>query len=123
MITALRDHDLVGLDTAIFVYFFEGVQDYANLVAPVFEAIETGVFHGATSAITLMELAVRPLQLGRRDIADEYEVRLDIFPNLTIRDVSRTTLRQAAQLIARHQLHGPDHCISRPVLKAARPRS
>lgn len=108
MIDRLSAHDRVGLDTPIFIYHLEGVRRYAELVAPVFDAIELGTFHGVTSIITLLELAVRPLQLGRPDVADEYEVRLEFFPNLTIHEFSRATVRIASMLMAQHQLHGPD---------------
>jgi len=108
VIDRLSAHDLVGLDTSIFIYHLEGVRNYAELVAPVFDAIETGSLHGVTSLITLLELVVRPLQMGRPDIADEYEVRLEDFPNLTIRGFSRATVRLASTLIAQHRLQGPD---------------
>lgn len=108
MINVLRSHDLVGLDTPIFIYHLEGTHGYSDLVAPVFDDIEAGVFRGTTSIVTLMELAIRPIQLGRPDIADEYEARLVIFPNLSIREFSRQTMRQAATLRARYQLRAPD---------------
>jgi hypothetical protein len=43
-----------------------------------------------------MELVTGPLKLGRQDIADEYEVLLDHFPNLSILPLSRTILLDAA---------------------------
>jgi predicted nucleic acid-binding protein len=108
VIDRLSSHELVGLDTSIFIYHLEGVRNCAELVAPVFDAIETGTIHGVTSLITLLELAVRPLQLGRPDIADQFEVRLEIFPNLTIHGFSRATIRLASMLMAQHRLQGPD---------------
>lgn len=55
-----------------------------------------------------MELAVRPLQLGRPDVADEYEVLVANFPHLTITDIERPTVRRAAELRARHGLRPAD---------------
>jgi predicted nucleic acid-binding protein len=108
VIDRLSTHDLVGLDTPIFIYHLEGVQRYAEFAALVFDAIELGTFNGVTSPITFLELAVRPFQLGRPDVADEYEARLELFPNLTVSELSRATVRMASMLMARHQLHGPD---------------
>lgn len=108
MIDVLQSHNLVGVDTSIFIYYLEGVRDYAELVEPVFDEIEAGSFGGVTSIVTLLELAVRPIQIGRPDIADEYEARLTIFPNLSIREFSQHTMRQAATLRARYQLRTPD---------------
>jgi predicted nucleic acid-binding protein len=48
------------------------------------------------------------LQLGRQDVADDYEVLLDHFPNLELKPVSREILLEAASLRARHRLRTPD---------------
>ena len=55
-----------------------------------------------------MELTVRPLQLGRQDVADEYEVLIDDFPNLELAAISRDILLEAAALRARYKLRIPD---------------
>jgi predicted nucleic acid-binding protein len=57
----------------------------------------------------LLELTFRPLQLGRQDdVADDYEVLLDHFPNLELEPVSRDIPIEAAGLRARHRLRTPD---------------
>jgi uncharacterized protein len=58
--------------------------------------------------LTLLELTVRPLQLGRQDVADEYELLLDHFPNLQLAPITREILLLAAGLGARHRLRTPD---------------
>jgi hypothetical protein len=50
----------------------------------VIQSLEEGRFRGIVSELTLLELAVRPLQLGRRDVADEYELLLSYFPNVEL---------------------------------------
>jgi predicted nucleic acid-binding protein len=57
---------------------------------------------------SLLELTVRPLQLGRQDVADEYELLLSYFPNLDLEPVSKEVLLGAAALRARHRLLTPD---------------
>jgi predicted nucleic acid-binding protein len=58
----------------------------------------------ASSELTLLELTVRPLQLGRQDAADNYELLLSHFPNLELAPVTREILLLAAGLRARHRL-------------------
>jgi predicted nucleic acid-binding protein len=55
-----------------------------------------------------LELTVRPLQLGRQDVADEYELLLSHFPNVQLEPVTREILLAAAALRARYRLRTPD---------------
>ena len=70
---ALRRHERIGLDTPVFVYHIEGASPYAAPAGRVFEELANGAFAGVTSVLTLTELTVKPLQLGRLEVADEYE--------------------------------------------------
>lgn len=106
--SALRAHQRVGLDTSVFIYHLEGTSRYAPCVASVFGELAYGSFQGITSVLTLMELTVKPLQLGRPDVADEYEVLLSNYPNLTIVDVDKATARSAAGLRATYRLRPAD---------------
>lgn len=99
---------VIGLDTSIFVYFLESSPRYASLAEIAFKGIEGGKWQGVTSTITLMEIAVRPWQLGREMAAREYEAILVHFPNLSIVDVDRNVARTAAQLRARYNVSPPD---------------
>jgi predicted nucleic acid-binding protein len=105
---ALRGHSRVGLDTSVFIYHLEGSSRYAPSVETVFDALAAGSFSGVTSVLTLMELTVRPLQLGRPEVADEYEVILANYPNLTIVEIGRSTARRAAELRADYRLRPAD---------------
>lgn len=99
---------LVGLDTMAFIYHIEQAPPYAAVVRPFFEALEQGALRAVTSVLTLMELAVRPLQMQRPEVADDYELLLVHFPNLTIVDVDRTITRRAAELRAAYRLRPAD---------------
>ena len=65
----LQAHDVIGLDTSIFIYQFEAHPRYLPLATAVLSGVAAGERQGVTSAITLMELTVRPHQLGRRAVA------------------------------------------------------
>jgi predicted nucleic acid-binding protein len=105
---ALERHELVGIDTSIFIYHLEASTRFANPASEALRALVTGAFHGVTSVITLMEISVLPLRLGRPAAADEYERTLSSFPHLQIVDVDRAVARQAAKLRATYRLHPAD---------------
>lgn len=98
----------MGLDTAVFIYHIEGSPRFAGPAGIVFAELNRGTFQGLTSVLTLMELAVKPLQLGRQDIADEYEVVLAAYPHLRVVPLDRGTARRAAELRASSRLRPAD---------------
>jgi predicted nucleic acid-binding protein len=105
---ALRRHERVGLDTPVFIYHIEGTARFAEPAGVVLDELAGGAFAGVTSVLTLMEIAVRPLQVGRPEVAEEYEVLLANYPNLAIAAIDRPTARRAAELRARHRLRPAD---------------
>lgn len=92
----------------VFVYSLEMPSRLAALAKQVLDAVESSAVTAVTSEITIMELMVRPLQLGQTDIASGYETLLSNFPNLTIAELPRFATRKAAELRARHGLHALD---------------
>lgn len=98
----------VGLDTSVFIYHFEKHPVFSPLTQELLSSIETGVRKGITSSITLMEIIVKPLSLGRNNIARKYEALLMNFPNLKVVDLDRDVIRQAARLRVEYRLRPPD---------------
>lgn len=98
----------VGLDTSILIYHLEAHPNYAPLTEELLNGIEQNRWRAVTSVITLMELTVKPWQLGRQDIARQYETLLFHFPNLSIVPIDREIARHAAQLRAKFALRPPD---------------
>ena len=105
---ALRGHQRVLIDSSVWIYHFEQHTEFGAPASRVIEGLEEGAFRGVTSELTLLELTVRPLQLGRQDVADEYELLLSYFPNLELEPISREILLDAAALRARYRLRTPD---------------
>lgn len=99
---------VIGLDTSIFIYFLENNPKYGPLAQITINGIEKGKWQGVTSTITLMEITVRPWQLGNEMVAREYEAVLVHFPNLSVIDVDRNVARAAAQLRAKYSVSPPD---------------
>jgi predicted nucleic acid-binding protein len=105
---ALRRHERIGLDTPIFIYHLEGTTHLAGLAGVAWDELAGGGFSGMTSVLTLMEIAVKPLQLRRPDIAEEYEVLLANYSNLVIAALDRPTARREAELRAGYRLRPAD---------------
>ena len=101
-------HKRVLIDTSIWIYHLEQHPQFGAAAGKVIELLEEGRFRGVASELTLLEVTVRPLQLGRQDVADEYELLLGYFPNLDLEPINREILLEAAALRARQRLRTPD---------------
>ena len=101
-------HRRVLIDTSVWIYHFEQHSTFGEAAGRVIEELEAGRFRGIASELTLLEIIVKPLQLGRQDAADDYETLLSYFPNLDLVPISRAILLDAAGLRARHRLRTPD---------------
>lgn len=104
----LAGHAVIGLDTVIFIYHLEAHPRYQPLTQELLAGIQAGRQTAMTSTITVMELTVRPWQVGRPAVAREYEALLVHFPHLTLADVTRDVARRAAQLRAHYRLRPAD---------------
>jgi predicted nucleic acid-binding protein len=101
-------HQRVLIDTAVWIYHFEEHSKFGEAAGHVIEQLEAGKFRGIASELTLLEIIVKPLQMGRQDAADDYEILLSYFPNLDLIPISRAILLDAAGLRAHHRLRTPD---------------
>lgn len=104
----LAGHTVLGLDTSVFIYHLEAHPCYLPLTMILLAGVQAGQWRAVTSTVTLMELTVRPWQLGRAAVAREYEALLVHFPHLTVADVTRDVARRAAQLRAIYSLRPAD---------------
>ncbi len=108
LIDRLTAQPIIGLDTSIFIYHLEAHPIYLPLTQIVLSGVEAGKWTGITSTITLMEISVRPYQLGRQDIARKYEALLVNFPSLIVADIDREVARWAAKLRTRYNIRPAD---------------
>ena len=108
IVRALQFHKLTGFDTSVFVYHVERSVSYAPLTSLVLDSVAAGSFAAVTSILTLMELTVQPLQRGRRDLAEQYEIFVTEHPNLTVAPIDTVMVRTAAELRAAYRLRAID---------------
>lgn len=105
---AIAQFPTLGLDTCIFIYHLEQHPRYQPLTQVLLQTIESGECQAIASVLSVMELAVRPWQLDRPDIALDYARILEEFPNLGVADVTTQIAQEAARLRAQYQLRSPD---------------
>lgn len=108
IVDALRDTSRIGIDTPVFIYHIEQTSPRAAAASSVLRAVADGRLQGVTSVITMLEVTVQPLRLGRAEIADAYEALLEDIPNLTIVDLDARVTRIGAELRATYGLRTPD---------------
>lgn len=104
----LGQHRRVLIDTSVWIYHLEQNPQFAAAAGRVIECMQDGKFRGMSSELTLLELTVRPLQLGRQDVADDYELLLAHFPYFELEPIKRSVLLEAAGIRARLRLPTPD---------------
>ena len=104
----LARHQVIGLDTAVFIYHLEAHPTYLPLTQKVLQQVQGGTCTAVISTVTIMELTVHPWRQQRADIARQYEAVLAHFPHLQIKDVTRDVSRRAAQLQAYYNLNPAD---------------
>jgi predicted nucleic acid-binding protein len=114
----LGAHIVIALDSCVWNYHPEKHPEYAALTRQALEVVEGGSCRAVSSELTLLKIMVRPLQMELQDVADEYELLLSSFPNLSLEPISRDILLQAATLRARHGLRTPDAIVSATAMSA-----
>jgi len=68
------NHRRVLIDTSVWIYHLDQHPRFATPAGEAIENPEVGKFRGIASELPLLELTVEPLQLGRQDVADDYEL-------------------------------------------------
>ena len=98
----------VFIDTAPFVYFIERKQPYADLLRPVFNAIDAGELRAFTSTISCSETLVIPCRQGNQKLISTYETLLTETPDLAILPFDLPLARKTAEIRAAHGTKTPD---------------
>jgi predicted nucleic acid-binding protein len=98
----------VGVDTAVFIYFIEENERFLPVIAPLFEAADSGKLQLVVSALTLLEVLVVLYRAGDAALAQRYEAVLTRSRGVRMLDLTRDHLRLAAQLRAATGVATPD---------------
>jgi predicted nucleic acid-binding protein len=108
LIAEIGTGSLVGVDTAVFIYFIEEDPRFLPVVLPLFKQADEGRRHLVTSALTLLEVLVVPYRAANRQLAERYEALLTRSRGIRLIDVIRDQLRAAADLRAATDVKTPD---------------
>jgi predicted nucleic acid-binding protein len=108
LVERLRGSRRVFLDSMTLIYFIEEHAVYRPILRPVFELVASGGLFGLSSYITLLEVLVRPLRKGRRDLAAAYKDRLTQSGHFALFPVDRFVAEQGAEIRARFDFQTPD---------------
>lgn len=102
----------VYLDTNVFVYFLDRNPNYFPVVAPIIEAIESGLIIGYTGDAAIAETLVKPYQTDNLALAASFKAFFRTEDFLSIQPHDAETFDLAAQLRAKRGLKFIDalHC-------------
>lgn len=104
----LARHKVIGIDTVPFIYHIEEDPTYKAMTTALFTYLEQGTVKGVTSAITIMEILVRPKALGDEIAVEDYKLLLTTYPNLKIKEIDVEVAERAADLRSTYRLRPPD---------------
>lgn len=90
----------VYLDTNIFVYFLDRNPDYFPVVAPIIEAVDSGVIIGHTGDAAIAETLVKPYQTGNQSLVANFKAFFSTEDFLSICPHDAGAFDLAAQLRA-----------------------
>lgn len=105
---ALKGREGVVLDTMVWIYLFEDHPRYAQACERLVRAAADGVFSGIISPISIAELIVKPLQMGRMEIAERYRMAAHTMKGITPRALDAEVGYMAGALRARYKRPLPD---------------
>ncbi|MGC1310222.1 MAG: type II toxin-antitoxin system VapC family toxin [Phormidesmis sp.] len=100
--------DRIYLDANIWIYALEAVSEYSQMLAPLFEAADTGSITLVTSELSLAEILVKPIKQANVLEQALYSEAIISNDSLTVVPVDRSVLIRAARTRASTKLKLPD---------------
>ena len=104
----LKSSDIVFLDTAPFIYFFETHPDYFPALSVFFDQLyETGA-QAITSIVTYIELTTQPARKGNRQLVRKYRDYLSNSENISLFPLDMHIADHLVDLRATYNFRTPD---------------
>lgn len=101
----IPERELVGLDTAVWIYQVEAHPSFFPVVDPFFrDRLGQGRNPARSSLLSLGELLVQPLALGRADLANLYRSYFTPTPTFSVWEPTRQVVEDAAALRVKYGL-------------------
>lgn len=105
---ALRNYQVIGFDTMIFIYHFEDHPLFAPLTEPLFEAIGQGELSAEVSVLLVGEVLAGAKRAADNEMLLHYRHIFGEFPNLTLHDADMRVMEKMSDLRAACGLKTPD---------------
>lgn len=99
----LLSNEKVFLDSSCFIYLFENIPKYANLLEPIFNESSSKKIRMITSNISVSETLVKPFQDKNSSLVESYIKLFEYLENLTISDIDFSSSIEAARLRAAYK--------------------
>jgi predicted nucleic acid-binding protein len=104
----LKSGDIIFLDTAPFIYFFERHPDYFPALEMLFDRLYETDAQAITSIITYIELTTLPVRRGKAQLVRKYRDFLTNSENISLFPLDLSIADQAVELRAQHHFKTPD---------------
>ncbi|MBI4746545.1 MAG: PIN domain-containing protein [Deltaproteobacteria bacterium] len=104
----LQTHEIISLDTSIFIYFVEEHPVYYSVCDEVFREMESGHIKASTSTLSLLEILVKPYKLDNDDLILKFYSLFTTYPNLSWVGLSIDIADRAARIRGKYNLKTPD---------------
>ena len=98
----------VYLDTNLYIYLFEGVEPYRQLMTELSAEIDQRDIAVIASELIFTELLPRPVREGRRDLVADYLELVQRTPRITLVPVDRRVILRSVHLRADFGLRSMD---------------
>jgi predicted nucleic acid-binding protein len=104
----LKPNDIIFLDTAPFIYFFEQHPDYFPALELFFDQLYATDAQAITSIVTYIELTTQPARQGKKQLVRKYRDYLSNSENIGLFPLDMTIADHVVELRSRYQLKTPD---------------
>lgn len=98
----------VYVDANVIIYRIERVTPYSEITVPLWEALDADQQQIITSELSVLEVLVKPFQLGNITLVNLFQTVLYGTLGFTCLPITGQTLKKAAQLRATTGLKTPD---------------
>ena len=104
----LKSGDIIFLDTAPFIYFFEEHPDYFPALETLFVQLYKTDAQAITSIITYIELTTHPARRGKNQLVRKYRDYLSNSENISLFPLDMDIADHVVELRAKYHFKTPD---------------
>lgn len=105
---SLKPNDIIFLDTAIFIYFFEKHKEYYDKLLQIFDQLYETNAQAITSIITYIELTTHPAIKGKTQLVRKYRDYLSNSENLSLFPLDMNIADQVVSVRAQYKFKTAD---------------